>query len=394
MKTDLLPCTDYLLTISPILPYLPRVKVTTYDFRTSTLNAKHLFVTGVRAKSYHNGTTVLDWNSVQCATRYNIYQNGNKAYSDVADTQYVIDNAEPCSVLNYSITAKLDNNEETGSNQDSTTLITTKWNMAIHYSPPEMKLTPLGTGVDVAWVGLPCIDEYTVETCSGEDDLDCTPETVQSSQDNPISYKKTNLEQCTKYDLIITPNLPEAPGEVDVESIPFTTLTTSLSPPENVHGYFNPTNSVVELKWTAVDCAAKYKVDQSIDGVQGEKGAQTSELKMSFDESIERCSTYSYSVTSVKGETSSEPQQINLVIPPDTQTLPKWKVRIEKKLATIDLEIPTVNVKCSPRSFEISHNASGIESILTFDQGSGINLNLTRANFEDKVKISGRINSP
>ena len=79
------------------------------------------------------------------------------------------------------------------------------------------------------------------------------------------------------------------------------------------------------------------------------------------------------------------------MIPPDTQTLPNWKVRVEKKLATIDLEIPKVNVKCSTHSLEISHNASGIESIITFDQGPGISLNLTEANFEDKVKISGRI---
>ena len=112
---------------------------------------------------------------------------------------------------------------------------------------------------------------------------------------------------------------------------------------------------------------------------------------MTFDKSIERCSTYSYSVTSVTGKISSQPQEINLVIPPDTQTLPQWNIQVEEKMATIDFEIPKVNVKCRTRGFEIYHNANGTESVIISDEGSGIIIDLTEAEFHDKVKISGRI---
>ena len=172
----------------------------------------------------------------------------------------------------------------------------------------------------------------------------------------------------------------------------FKTKTESLETPEIVIESFNEMESVVELEWTEVRCATAYKIYQSIDGIQDFPGKETKELKLTFDRPIIRCSSYVYSISSIfEGKELSDLQEGNVVIPPNIQAQPEWEVIVVEKIVTVIFKIPNENVKCEIGGFEISHNASGIDSPLQFDPNEKIVLNFTETQFNDRVKLSGRI---
>ena len=74
-NSDLMPCTEFSLRIIPSFSGI-EVIAGQYDFKTLTPSGQFLSVTGLQANSLHNGTTVLSWEGLQCATSYEISRNG------------------------------------------------------------------------------------------------------------------------------------------------------------------------------------------------------------------------------------------------------------------------------------------------------------------------------
>lgn len=402
--SDLMSCTEYSLRIIPNFSGI-EINVQRYTFKTLTPNGQSLSVTGLQASSYHNGTTILSWEGVQCATSYEISRNGEKMFSDLSETQLVVDNSDSCSVQDYVILAILDSGEQTKVTEDSSISIITKWNKDNSYSPPGLNVIPSSTIVDVTWNSLPCIDEYSVVICPTQDEENeiCTPQVKEQNQEGTMEYRNTDVKQCTEYSLTIRPifkavndilhAVNHTPLNIEGSVKIFTTPTDSLNPPENVIVVFVPEEETIKLTWDKVDCATSYVIDQYIDGKEARK-METTDLGMTVDDIIS-CSTYSYIITAVSGKKSSSSKEVKVEVPPNSKTLPDWTITQNEKRGaidiTIDIMVPNVNRKCKTQGFKVTHNATGTTSTLTFEEGSGINIDLAPSGFQDLIKISGGI---
>ena len=75
--------------------------------------------------------------------------------------------------------------------------------------------------------------------------------------------------------------------------------------------------------------------------------------------------------------------------------MPEWTITQNEKRGTIgitvDITVPKVNRKCKTQGFKVTHNATGTTSTLTFEEGSGINLDLAPSGVGWNIKVSGGI---
>ena len=396
-KKGLEPCSHYTFRIIPIFSDFV-IKVTEHKFKTLTPKANTLSVSGVQANSYSNGNTVIIWDDVECVSNYVVHQNGDEATYDAgAETQLIIESIAPCSVKNYSVIAVLDSGERTSVNDESTTSTITRWHIDESYDPSSYALWDLdtsGSTVDVTWIKLPCIQDFEVILCPADDTSDpiCLKKLTASPEENSLHLREDDLSPCTDYNITISPIFLEDTEKISVVSHTFKTLTNHLDPPRKIDGSFKmlaDMDAAIYLDWASAECATGYKISKSIDGVTSEN-FETDKLQYK-EPKIERCTSYVYSISSSAGDLSSESKTIEVITPPNNDVLPNWDISKNGKTVEIDFNIPPENSKCSIQGFEIGHNASGKELLITFDSEQTVIIDLSEAKYYDTIEISGRI---
>ena len=397
-KKGLEPCSHYTFKIIPIfLDFV--IKVTEHKFKTLTPKANTLSVSGVQAENYSNGSTVIIWDVVKCASSYVVHQNGvyDAIYDAGADTQLIIESIAPCSVKNYFVIAVLDSGERTDVNDDSTTSSITRWPNDDSYDPSSYGLWDLsasGSTVDVTWIKLPCMQDFEVTLCPVYDTSDpiCLKKFSASPEENSLHLREDDLSPCTNYTLTISPIFLEDTEKISVISQTFKTLTNYLDPPQKIDGSFKmltDMDAAIYLDWASAECATGYKISKSINGVTS-KNFETDKLQYK-EPNIERCTSYVYSISSSAGDLSSESRRIEVITPPNNDVLPNWDISKNGKIVEIDFNIPPENSKCSIEGFEIGHNASGKELLTKFDSEQKLIIDLSEAKYYETIELSGRI---
>ena len=362
-------CTDYTLHIRPIFNDLD-IEAKTINFRTNSKDASEVNV-GRVGSTFSSGEIIINWDPVQCASKYKIYQKevGADTWIEVDEisateaTETTVSSFTPCTKYQFAITGVLvgPDGTETETAKELGPELVTELDETVPFKAPRFTPTAFDDKLDITWGHADCIDSYVVKACPLSGAYTDCPEievTPENDGNKMISHSITELQSCTEYDVHIIPKRDGVQFTAHPERV-----TTSNGVPEA------PTFDVgvseeagASVKWTPVNCASAYKIYYKAG--DEEKPEVVSVSKDEAEKVISEtrpCQTYSYTVTTMVNEDESEKidgNWKNIVIPPKKDLVPTIKVVDDDQgKVTLKIDLAEENNQCDIDQYEVEYSS-------------------------------------
>ena len=214
--TGLEPCTDYTLHIRPVFQDLD-IEVKKVNFRTNSKKASEVNV-GRVGSTFSNGEIMVNWDSVQCASKYKVYQKeiGVEEWIEVDEidateaTETIVSSVTPCTKYQFAITGVLvgPDGAESETEKELGPEVITELDETTPFKAPRFTPTAGDDKLELTWGHADCIDSYVVKACPKAGPYTDCPEAPVTPEDNGnkmISHTITGLQSCTEYDVHIIP---------------------------------------------------------------------------------------------------------------------------------------------------------------------------------------------
>lgn len=315
-------CSDYSLHIKPTFGG-DTLEEKVIPFRTLSQPVEDVasLLTSVQAEAGEEQMISVRWNDIQCASQYEVFQKVDTAdgeWEKIGTTKENVFESKgvPCTEYKYGVKVTIDDQESEV--VESKEVLMTKIDSSVPYVAANLAIKPSPDGAQLTWDHGSCIKGYKIKVCQlmlGEQM--CFEEAVIT--DDLTMHKMThtlrNLKPCSKHQLEIYPLIDED-DDLAAEPTGFMTASPPASPPEEVSVRLNRETNKVDIHWSRVECAGRYRIHQKLENSDTDTKWDSDELSVSL-ESPEPCVTYSYGVSAVLGEEESEPTVLQEVpVPP------------------------------------------------------------------------------
>lgn len=361
-------CTDYILHIRPLFKDLD-IEAKQISFRTNSKDASEVNV-GRVGSTFSSGEIMINWDPVQCASKYKIYQKevgaddwiGVDEIPATEATQTTVSSVTPCTTYQFAITGVLvaPDGTETETAKELGPEVITALDETVPFKAPRFTPTAGDDKLDITWGHADCIDSYIVKACPTDVYTDCPEEAVapENNGNKMISHTITGLQSCTEYDVHIIPVRESSQFTAHPERV-----TTSNGVPEAPAFDVGVSDSTgASVTWTPVNCASAYKIYY-----KAGDDAQPEVLSVSKDE-VEKvisenrpCQQYSYTVTTMVNEDESETSEgnwKNVVIPPKKDLVPTIKiVDDDQGKVTLKIDLAEENNQCGIDQYEVQYSS-------------------------------------
>jgi len=364
--TDLEECSEYTLKVKPIFEGLdlPPKEVTFTTKAPLMVNVEGMLGT-VTAEAGDEEMVTIKWSAVKCAATYTVYQKQSLEGSDWEEmekvgTEQLTTQGVPCTQYNYGVTVTINGKESEMVETDEVLVIPMVTSVPFH--PSSLHMNPTENGLTATWEHAHCITGYRVEVCEVGTE-DCVEPQIDLTATHEQEVTAESLKPCTEYTMKIFATSNEI--EMDAKVQTFTTQSPAATPPADLTAELNPTTGKIDVAFSPVQCASKYKIFVQHDDGELKEVLDTTATTTTL-EAPAPCTAFSIGASSLIGE--EESPQSDLV---DGVVLAQSNEASSPKLLSVTAENNTVefivnkpdqNQKCQVEKYEVKYISLGAMS--------------------------------
>ena len=164
------PCTDYILKLRPLFPKTD-LEEKEMPFRTLSMDASKLSVSGIEGKMASSGSILVEWAPLICAEKYKVWEKeindrGEEQFLLVAETEYSgankasVGNIAPCTKYQFAVSAVWADGNETEKTVGPELISDLDANEP--FEVPNLHVINGDNKFDINWRHAACIESYMV----------------------------------------------------------------------------------------------------------------------------------------------------------------------------------------------------------------------------------------
>lgn len=364
-ETQLEECSEYTLKVKPIFEGLD-LSPKEVAFTTKAPLMVHVegMLGTVTAEAGDEQMVTINWSAVKCASTYTVYQKQALEGSDWEEmekvgTEQLSTQGVPCTQYNYGVTVTI-NGEESGMVETDEVLVI-PMDTSVPFHPSSLHMNPTETGLTATWEHAQCITAYRVEVCEAGTEH-CVEPTIDLTATHEQEVAAESLKPCTEYTMKI---FATSEIEMDAEVQTFTTLSPAATPPADLTAELNPTTGKIDVAFSPVQCASKYKIFMQLDDGELVETLDTSATTNAL-EAPEPCTAFSIGASSVIGEEESDQSDmVEGLVPAQSNEASSPKllsVTAENNTVEFIVNKPEQNKKCQVEKYEVKYISLGAMS--------------------------------
>ena len=275
-ETDLEECSEYTLKVKPIFKGLDLPpKVVTFTTKAPLMVNVEGSLGTVTAEAGDQEMVTINWSAVKCAATYTVYQKQSLEGSDWEEmekvgTEQLTTQGVPCTQYNYGVTVTINGEESEMVETDEVLVIPMVTSVPFH--PSSLHMNPTENGLTASWEHAHCISGYRVEVCEAGTE-DCVEPQIDLTATHEQDVTAESLKPCTEYTMKIFATSNEI--EMDAKVQTFTTQSPAATPPADLTAELNPTTGKIDVAFSPVQCASKYKIFLQLDDGELEEELDT-----------------------------------------------------------------------------------------------------------------------
>ena len=265
-ETDLEECSEYTLKVKPLFKGLDLPpKVVTFTTKAPLMVNVEGSLGTVTAEAGDQEMVTINWSAVKCAATYTVYQKQSLEGSDWEEmekvgTEQLTTQGVPCTQYNYGVTVTINGKESQMVETDEVLVIPMVTSVPFH--PSSLHMNPTENGLTATWEHAHCISGYRVEVCEAGTE-DCVEPQIDLTATHEQDVTAESLKPCTEYTMKIFATSNEI--EMDAKVQTFTTQSPAATPPADLTAELNPTSGKIDVAFSPVQCASKYKIFVQLD---------------------------------------------------------------------------------------------------------------------------------
>jgi len=365
-ETVLEECSEYTIKVKPIFEGLdlPPKEVTFTTKAPLMVHVEGMLGT-VTAEAGDEQMVTINWSQVKCAATYTVYQKQSLEGSDWEEmekigTHQLTTQGVPCTQYNYGVTVTI-NGEESGMVETDEVLVIPMVT-SVPFHPSSLHMNPTQNGLTATWEHAHCITGYRVEVCeAGTEDCVELPIDLTATHEQEVTAE--SLKPCTDYTMKIFATSNEVEMDAEVQS--FTTQSPAATPPPDLTAELNPTTGKIDVAFSPVQCASKYKIFLQLDDGELEEVLDTTATTTTL-EAPTPCTAFSIGASSLVGEEeSSQSDLVDGLVPAQSSEASSPKllsVTAENNTVEFIVNLPEQNKKCQVEKYEVKYISLGAMS--------------------------------
>jgi len=364
--TDLEECSEYTLKVKPIFEGLdlPPKEVTFTTKAPLMVNVEGMLGT-VTAEAGDEEMVTIKWSAVKCAATYTVYQKQSLEGSDWEEmekvgTEQLTTQGVPCTQYNYGVTVTINGKESEMVETDEVLVIPMVTSVPFH--PSSLHMNPTENGLTATWEHAHCITGYRVEVCEVGTE-DCVEPQIDLTATHEQEVTAESLKPCTEYTMKIFATSNEI--EMDAKVQTFTTQSPAATPPADLTAELNPTTGKIDVAFSPVQCASKYKIFRKLDDGELLELVDTTATTTTL-EAPEPCTAFSIGASSLIGEEeSAQSELVDGLVPAQSSEASSPKllsVTAENNTVEFIVDLPEQNQKCQVKKYEVKYISLGAMS--------------------------------
>ena len=282
--TELEECSEYTLQVKPIFGDLNLpTKAVTFTTKAPQMENVEEKLGVVSAEAGDEQTVTINWSPVKCAATYTVYQKQSLEGSDWEEMEKVATNqlttpGVPCTQYNYGVTVTINGMESERVETEQHLVIPMV--TSVPFQPSSLHMNPTENGLSATWEHAHCISGYRVEVCeAGTQDCVELPIELTATHEQEVSAE--SLKPCTDYTMKIFATSNDVETDAEVQS--FTTKSPAATPPADLTAELNSITGKIDVAFTPVECASKYKIFLKLDDGELEEALDITESTTSLE---------------------------------------------------------------------------------------------------------------
>jgi len=361
--TELEECSEYTLKVKPIFEGLDLPpKEVAFTTKAPAMDNVEEKLGTVTAEAGNEQMVTINWSPVKCAATYTVYQKQSLEGSDWEEMEKVPTNqlttqGVPCTQYNYGVTVTI--NGEESEMVETVEHLVIPMVTSVPFHPSSLHMIPTETGLTATWEHARCIDAYRVEVCeAGTEDCQELPIVLTLTHEQEVTAE--SLKPCTDYTMKIFASSNEV--EMDAEVQKFTTKSPAATAPADLKAELNPGTGKIDVAFSAVQCATRYKIFMQLDDGELEEMLDTTSTSTSLDAPAP-CTSFSVGATSlIEEEESAASELVEGKVPAKVSedSSPKLSlVTAENSTVEFIVGLPEQNQKCQVEKYEVKYISLG-----------------------------------
>jgi len=365
-ETVLEECSEYTLKVKPIFEGLDLPpKEVTFTTKAPLMVHVEAMLGEVTAEAGDSQMVTINWSKVKCAATYTVYQKQSLEGSDweemeKIDTHQLTTQGVPCTQYNYGVTVTINGEESEMVETDEVLVIPMDTDVPFH--PSSLHMNPTENGLTATWEHAHCITAYRVEVCEAGTE-DCVELPIDLTATHEQEVTGDSLKPCTDYTMKIFATSNEVEMDAEVQS--FTTKSPAATPPADLTAELNPTTGKIDVAFSPVQCASKYKIFRKLDDGELLEVLDTSATTTTL-EAPEPCTAFSIGASSLIGEEeSAQSELVDGLVPAQSSEASSPKllsVTAENNTVEFIVDLPEQNQKCQVKKYEVKYISLGAMS--------------------------------
>jgi len=362
-ETDLEECSEYTLKVKPIFKGLDLPpKVVTFTTKAPLMVNVEGSLGTVTAEAGDQEMVTINWSAVKCAATYTVYQKQSLEGSDWEEmekvgTEQLTTQGVPCTQYNYGVTVTINGEESEMVETDEVLVIPMVTSVPFH--PSSLHMNPTENGLTATWEHAHCISGYRVEVCEAGTE-DCVEPQIDLTATHEQDVTAESLKPCTEYTMKIFATSNEI--EMDAKVQTFTTQSPAATPPADLTAELNPTTGKIDVAFSPVQCASKYKIFLQLDDGELEEVLDTTATTTTL-EAPAPCTAFSIGASSLIGEEeSAQSDLVDGVVLAEASSPKLLSVTAENNTVEFIVNKPDQNQKCQVEKYEVKYISLGAMS--------------------------------
>jgi len=365
-ETVLEECSEYTLKVKPIFEGLDLPpKEVTFTTKAPLMVHVEAMLGEVTAEAGDSQMVTINWSKVKCAATYTVYQKQSLEGSDweemeKIDTHQLTTQGVPCTQYNYGVTVTINGEESEMVETDEVLVIPMDTDVPFH--PSSLHMNPTENGLTATWEHAHCITAYRVEVCEAGTE-DCVELPIDLTATHEQEVTGDSLKPCTDYTMKIFATSNEVEMDAEVQS--FTTKSPAATPPADLTAELNPTTGKIDVAFSPVQCASKYKIFLKLDDGELLEVVDTTATTTTL-EAPEPCTAFSIGASSLIGEEeSAQSELVDGLVPAQSSEASSPKllsVTAENNTVEFIVDLPEQNQKCQVKKYEVKYISLGAMS--------------------------------
>jgi len=365
-ETVLEECSEYTLKVKPIFEGLDLPpKEVTFTTKAPLMVHVEAMLGEVTAEAGDSQMVTINWSKVKCAATYTVYQKQSLEGSDweemeKIDTHQLTTQGVPCTQYNYGVTVTINGEESEMVETDEVLVIPMDTDVPFH--PSSLHMNPTENGLTATWEHAHCITAYRVEVCEAGTE-DCVELPIDLTATHEQEVTGDSLKPCTDYTMKIFATSNEVEMDAEVQS--FTTKSPAATPPADLTAELNPTTGKIDVAFSPVQCASKYKIFLKLDDGELLEVVDTTATTTTL-EAPAPCTAFSIGASSLIGEEeSAQSELVDGLVPAQSSEASSPKllsVTAENNTVEFIVDLPEQNQKCQVKKYEVKYISLGAMS--------------------------------